>query len=108
MNVLRRLALFALDLNTIQNEAMIRLRDRLGFYKKLYAACGLPEDVAARIEEKMIGALYRGVAKQHELASRWIKGETNLADFRDRYLDWVREHLDRYSRILVEDLRPAM
>jgi hypothetical protein len=108
MNVMRRVAQFALALNKIQTEALIRLYGRLNFYKKFYAACGLPEEVAARIEQKMIGALYRGVEEQHVLASRWIKGEIDLADFLDRYGDWFREHLDRCSRITVGEVRPAM
>jgi hypothetical protein len=107
MNILRRLAQFALDLNKIQTEALIRLYGRLNFYKKLYAACGLPEEVAARLEQKIIDALFRGVDEQHVLASRWIKGESNLTDFLDRYGDWFREHLDRCSRITVEELRLA-
>lgn len=43
----------------------------------------------------MIDAMYRGVEEQHVLASRWFKGESDLADFLDRYQDWFREHLDR-------------
>ncbi len=107
MNVMRRVALFALELNKIQTEALIRLYGRLNFYKKFYAACGLSDEVAARLERRIIDALFRGVEEQHVLASRWVKGESDLADFLDRYLDWFREHLDRCSRITVEELRPA-
>ena len=107
MNILRHVAQFALDLNKIHTEALIRLYGRLNFYKKFYAACGLPDEVAARLEQKMIGALYRGVEEQHVLASRWVKGESDFADFLDRYGDWFREHLDRCSRIAVEELCPA-
>ena len=107
MNILRRLALFVLDLNAIQTEAAIRLHGRLGLYKRHYVAAGLPNDVAARLEEKMIGSMFRGVEEQHVLASRWIKGESDLADFLDRYGDWFREHLDRCARIAVEELCPA-
>lgn len=76
-------------------------------YKKLYAACGLPDEVAARLEQKILDALFRGVEEQHTLASRWIKGESNFADFLDRYQDWFREHLDRCGRITVEELCPV-
>jgi hypothetical protein len=107
MNIMRRVAQFAIDLNKIQTEALIRLYGRLNFYKKLYAACGLPDQVAARLEEKMIDALYRGVEEQHVLASRWVKGESDIADFLDRYQDWFREHLDRCARITVEELCQA-
>jgi hypothetical protein len=64
--------------------------------------------MAARLEQRIIDALFRGVEEQHVLVSRWIKGESNLADFLDRYLDWFREDLDRCSRITVEELQPAM
>ena len=104
MNILRRVAQLALDLNKIQTEALIRLYGRLGFYGKLYAACGLPDEVAARLEQQMIDAMYRGVEEQHMLASRWIKGDSDLADFFDRYGDWFREHLERCSTIAVEEL----
>ena len=107
MNILRRVAHFALDMNKIQTEALIRLYGRLNFYKRLYGACGLPDEIAARLEQKMIDALYRGVEEQHELTSRWIKGESDLLDFVDRYQDWFREHLDRCGRITVEELCPA-
>lgn len=107
MNILRRTAQLVIDLNKIQTEAVIRLYGRLNFYKKLYNACGLPDEVATRLEEKMIDALYRGVEEQHVLASRWVKGESDLADFLDRYQDWFREHLDRCSRITLEELNQA-
>jgi hypothetical protein len=107
MNVMRRVAQFALDLNKIQTEALIRLYGRLNFYKKFYAACGLPDEVAARLEQKMIGALFRGVEEQHVLALRWVKGECDFADFLDRYGDWFREHLDRCSTVTVDVLQPA-
>jgi hypothetical protein len=42
MRLIRRVALFAVDLNKIQTEALIRLYGRLGLYRKLYTACGLP------------------------------------------------------------------
>lgn len=107
MNILRHVAHFALELNKIQTEALIRLYGRLHFYKMLYAACGLPNEIAARLEQKMIDALYRGVEEQHLLASRYIKGESDLADFVHRYQDWFREHLDRCGRITVEELHSA-
>jgi hypothetical protein len=107
MNILRHVAHFALDLNKIQTEALIRLYGRLHFYKRLYGACGLPDEIAARLEQKMIDALYRGVEEQHVLASQWIKGESPLLDFLDRYQDWFREHLDRHSRITVDELHSA-
>ncbi len=107
MNVMRRVAQFALDLNKIQTEALIRLYGWLNFYKKLYAACGLPDQVAARLEQKIIDALFRGVEEQHTLASRWLKGESNFADFLDRYQDWFREHLDRCGSIMVGELCPV-
>jgi hypothetical protein len=94
-------------LNKIQSEAVIRLNGRLNVYKKLYTACGIPEEVAWRLEQKMISALYRGVEEQHVLASQWLKGESDLLDLLDRYKDWFREHLDRCSRITAEELNPA-
>jgi hypothetical protein len=108
MNILRRVAQVALDLTKIQTEALLRLYGRLGLYKKLYTAGGLPEAVAARIEEKMIGSMFLGVEEQHALVSRWLKGETNLADFLDRYGDWFREYMDRCGRIVVEAVQPAV
>jgi|JI10StandDraft_1071094.scaffolds.fasta_scaffold631283_1 hypothetical protein len=107
MNIARRVAQFVLELNKIQSEALIRLYGRLNFYKKLYAACGLPDEIAARLEQKMLDAMYRGVEEQHLLASRWLRGESDLPDFLDRYGDWFREHLDRCSRITVEELCSA-
>ena len=104
MNILRRAAQFAVDLNKIQTEALVRLYGRLGLYKKLYTACGLPEEVAARLEEKMIGSMFLGVEEQHGLISQWIKGEIDLAD---RYGDWFREYMDRCGRIVVEAVQPA-
>ncbi len=108
MKLIRRVAHFAFELNKIQAEAVVRLYGRLNLFRMLYVACGVPEEVAARLEEKMLGATYLGVDEQHELFMRWIKGEINLVDLRDRYLDWFREHLDRCSRITVDELRPAM
>ena len=54
MRLIRRIAHFALDLNKVQTEALVRLYARLGLYKKLYITCGLPEEVAARLEERML------------------------------------------------------
>ena len=93
MNILRHVACFALDLNRIHLEALVRLYGRLGFYKELYVAAGLPEDVAVRLEEKIIQSMFLGVEEQHVLASRWVKGETDIADFVDRYGDWFREYI---------------
>ena len=107
MNILRHVAQFALDLNKIHLEALVRLHGRLGFYKKLYAACGLPDGVAASLEEKMIRSMFLGVEEQHGLVSRLVRGETKLPDFLDRYGDWFREYLDRCSTITVEALQPA-
>lgn len=107
MNILRCVAQFALDMTKIQTEALIRLHGRLSLYKTLYGACGLPDEIAARLEQKRIDALLRGVEEQHVLASQWIKGESDLLDFLDRYQDWFREHLDRCGRITTEELRPA-
>jgi hypothetical protein len=107
MRLIRRVALFAVDLNKIQTEALIRLYGRLGLYRKLYTACGLPEDVAVRIEQKMIDSMNHGVEEQHVLFAQWIKGESDLADFFDRYGDWFREYLERCSKIPFEELSPA-
>jgi hypothetical protein len=107
MNILRRAAQFAVDLNKIHTEALVRLYGRLGLYKKLYTACGLPDEVAARLEQRMIDSMYRGVDEQHTVVSKWIKGETDIPEFLDRYGDWFREYMDRCSTIMVEELRPA-
>src|SRR4051812_41798490 len=107
MNVMRRVAQLVLDLNKIQAEAVVRLYGRLGFYRKLYVAAGLPDDVAARLEEKMLGSMFRGIEEQHVLAARWIKGESDLPDFLDRYKDWYAAYLDRCGRITLEELHPA-
>src|SRR5688572_28330294 len=107
MNIMHRVAQFILDLNKIQTEAVIRLNGRLNVYKMLYTACGLPEEVAARLEQKIIDALYRGVDEQHALTSQWLKGERDLLEFLDRYKDWFREHMDRCSRITAEELSAA-
>ena len=107
MNILRRTAQLVLDVNKIQSEAMVTLYGRLHMYQMVYNACGLPDDVAARLEAKMIDAMYRGIDEQHELASQWLRGESELADFVERYKDWFREHLDRCSRITVEELSQA-
>lgn len=107
MNVMHRVARFTLELNKIQTEALVRLYGRLGLYQKLYTACGLPDEVAARIEQKIIEALFSGIDEQHVLASRWVNGEIDLADFLDRYRDWFREYMYRCGRIVVEAVQPA-
>lgn len=107
MSILRRTALFALTLNKIQTEALVRLYGRLGLYKKLYTAVGLPDEVAARLEEQMIRSMFLGVEEQHGLVSRWIEGEIDFADLADRYGDWFREYMDRCGRIVVEAVQPA-
>jgi len=108
MNILRRAAQIVLDLNKIQTEAAIRLYGRLNFYKKLYAACGVPAEVAARLEEKLLAAMHRGLEEQHVLASRWVKGESDLATFIDRYKGWFTDYMDRCSRITIEELSQAV
>lgn len=107
MNILRRAAQFALDLNKRQSIAAVKLYGKLGLYKKIYVACGLPDEVAARLEEKMIDAVYRGVEDRHVLASRWIRGESDLSNFLNQYKDWFAEYMDRCSRITVEELCQA-
>ena len=107
MNILRHVAHFALGLNKIQTEALIRLYARLELYKKLYITCGLPEEVAARLEQRMIDSMFRGVDEQHTVIAQWIKGETDIADFLDRYGDWFRAYLDRCSTITFEEMSRA-
>ena len=107
MNILRRTAQLVLEVNKIQAEAAVRLYGRLHIYKLVYSACGLPDEVAARLEAKIINAMFSGIEEQHELACQWLRGESDLADFVDRYTDWLREHLDRCSAIAVEELCQA-
>jgi hypothetical protein len=72
-----------------------------------YAACGLPEEVAARIEEKLIANMSLGVEEQHQVFSRWIRGEDDLADFFERYKAWFCAYVERCSTATVEALQPA-
>ena len=88
MNILRRTAQLVLEVNKIQSEAMVRLYGRLHMYQMVYSACGLPDEVAASLEAKIIDAMYRGIDEQHQLACQWLRGESDLADFIDRYKDW--------------------
>jgi hypothetical protein len=107
MNILRHAAQFVLDLNKLRSIAAVKLYGKLGLYKKIYIACGLPDEVAIRLEEKMIDAMYRGVEERHVLASPWAKGESDLSNFLDQYKDWFAEYVDRCGSITVEELCQA-
>lgn len=101
MNVLRRAAQLTLVLYKAQAIAAVRLYSKLGFYKKLYTACGIPGEVAARLEEEVLDAVRLGIEDQHALTERWVRGEFDFASFVDQYITWFAEHTDRCSRITV-------
>jgi hypothetical protein len=55
----------------------------------------------------MIDSMNRGVEEQYVLFAQWIKGESDLAEFFDRYGDWFRAHLERCGKIPFEELSTA-
>lgn len=107
MNVFRRAAQLAVDINKVHSEAIIRLYRRLGLYEKIYTACGMPRAIAARLEEGMLDAMCVGVEEQHALASRWVSGETDFAEFVAQYGQWFGQYVARCSDVTVAAFSPA-
>jgi hypothetical protein len=97
MNILLRAAQLILDVNKIQSAAAVKLYFKLGFYKKLYTACGIPGEVAARLEAKLLAEIHRGVAEQHALASRWISGDIAITQVADDCAKWFSAYLEHCS-----------
>ena len=48
---------------------------RVAAAKMIYSANGLPDEVAAWLQDKMIGAMCHSIEEPYVLASRRIKGE---------------------------------
>lgn len=107
MNILRRAALFGLAVNKIQADAVVKLYGLVGLYRRLYRACGMPEDVAARIEEKMLKAANIGVEEQFELTCRWVRGEINFFGFIDEYQRWFAAHVERCTEVAMQEFCAA-
>lgn len=103
MNIMRRVAQLLLDINKIQTEAKLEIFGRLGIYRRLYIACGFPEDAAVRLEQQFLALGHEGVAEQHEIVSRLIRAELNLEQFVDQWARWCTGYAEYCHEVALDE-----
>lgn len=104
MNILRHVAQLVLNVNKVQSEAAVKLYDKLGLCRKFFTACGIPCEIAARLEARFLAEARRSVDEQHDLASRWVRGDMGIAQFAEDYMKWYSVLVERCDDITAEEL----
>lgn len=107
MNILRRVAQFVLDINKIQAEAVVKMYSRFGLYRRLYIACGFPEDTASRLEERLLALGHEGVAEQHEILCRFVRGDIGGAQLVEELAQWFSGYLESCQAAVMDELHAA-
>jgi len=107
MNILRHIAQLLLDINKVQAEVTLNIYGRLGIYRRLYVVCGFPEDVAARLEQQILTLGPKGIAEQHEILSRLVRGELGLKQLAEEWGQWFAGYMDHCHKLVLDEVRCA-
>jgi hypothetical protein len=107
MNTLRCIAQLAVNINKIQADAMFKMYGRFGLYRRLYIACGFPEDTARRLEERLLAIGHEGVAEQHEILCRFVRGDISLDQLIDDWSQWYSGYMNRSCELALDELQSA-
>ncbi|WP_438033691.1 hypothetical protein [Sorangium sp. So ce204] len=107
MNILRRVAQLMLDINEIQAEAVFKVYGRFGLYRRLYIACGFPEGTAKRIEERLLTLGHEGVAEQHEILCRFVRGDIDGVRLFEELAQWFSGYMESCQAAAMTELQAA-
>ncbi|MDC0749964.1 hypothetical protein [Polyangium mundeleinium] len=59
----------------------MKLFRRLGLYRRILESTGIEPKIAVEIEAQMLSIMEEGIAEQHMLCSRFVRGELAFAEF---------------------------
>jgi hypothetical protein len=107
MNTLRRLAQLSIDINKIQSDAVLKMYARLGLYRRLYIACGFSMDAAERLEGRLLTLGYQGVAEQHEILCRFVRGDIGGGQLIDELCHWFSSYMENCQAAAMDELQTA-
>lgn len=105
MNILRRVTQLVVDINKIQAEAIFEMYGRFGLYRHLYISCGFSEDIAKRLEHRLLALGHQSVAEQHEILSRFARGDITFKQFVQDWSQWYTGYMNRSCELTLEELR---
>lgn len=104
MNILRRVAQLAIDINKIHTEAALKAYGRIGLYRRLYIACGFPEDVAWRLEERVLALGHDAVVEQHEILCRFVQGDIGCVQLIEELARWFSAYMENCQGATTDEL----
>jgi hypothetical protein len=107
MNILRRVAQLVLDINKIPTEAAFKVYRRIGLYRRLYIAGGFPEDVARRLEERVLALGHDAVGEQHEILCRFVRGDIGSVQLIKELAQWFSSYMESYQAVAMNELQAA-
>ncbi|XXX76074.1 hypothetical protein WMF30_51335 [Sorangium sp. So ce134] len=107
MNILRRVAQLVLDINKIQAEAVFKVYGRFGLYRRLYIVCGFPEGTAKRLEERLLALGHEGVAEQHEILCRFVRGDIGGVQLIEELAQWFSGYMENCQAAAMTELQAA-
>ncbi|WP_437277851.1 hypothetical protein WME90_42560 [Sorangium sp. So ce375] len=107
MNILRHVIQLMLDINKIQAEAVFKVYGRFGLYRRLYIACGFPEGTAKRLEERLLALGHEGVAEQHEILCRFVRGDIGVVQLFEELTQWFSDYMENCQAAAMDEVHAA-
>jgi hypothetical protein len=102
-NPLRLIALLALRLNHKASHGLVNLYERLGLFRRIYAACDFSEDMIHRLATAQLKMIREGVDAQQEILVRFAEGKMTIGQLRQELLNWYTDSITRGTKILEHE-----
>lgn len=105
MNILRRVAQNAVNVNAHACQLMLKVYGRLSihFFKKV----GFSGVVAQELAVGMTAACKITIEEQHQLVACWLRGEMSFEAFEKKYEERQLEHIQQMAAVFDRVLCPS-
>lgn len=95
MNIVRRLGLFALDIDRAAMSAIVNIQDHTGLYRRIFEAAGFSAEWSSAAHNHYIATMRYGIDTQLDIFRRFMTGEKSARSAFDEYVEWYGTHIER-------------